>query len=222
MSSSTHSENFSEDILKELSYFESFFARMGLKRIDGAVYGILALSENPMRSEEIEKYLNLSQSAVSMAIKNLTSLGAVSSLSDQTEKRVKLHYAKLDALSVVASVFRKREQEYVGEFKQMASRLLEKTTEEQNPKRFKRLHSIIETCETAESVMSFVINITKNKNTEEAMAIAKKLPLALKMIESGLEPARQVTQSIKRSLTDKLMLGLEKIEKNLENSRYEK
>ncbi len=222
MTNSTHCEHFNEEILKELTYFESFFARMGLKRIDGAVYGLLALCENPMRSEEIEKYLNLSQSAVSMAIKNLNGLGAVCSISDQTEKRVKLHYAKLDALSVVASVFRKREQEYVGEFKQMATRLLEKTTEEKTPKRFKRLHSIIETCETAESVMSFVINITKNKNTEEAMAIARKLPVALKMIESGLGPARQVTQSIKRSLTDKLMVGLEKIEKNLENSRYEK
>ncbi|WP_034727179.1 hypothetical protein, partial [Bacteriovorax sp. BSW11_IV] len=62
----------------------------------------------------------------------------------------------------------------------------------------------------------------KNRTSEEAQALAKKLPLALKMIETGLEPARQVTQTLKRSLTDKLILGLEKIEKNLENSRYEK
>lgn len=222
MVDSVHIEDIDSQVLKELSHFENFFARMGLKRIDGAVYGLLALSERPLRSEEIEKTLGLSQSAVSMAIKNLTSLGAIHSISDQTEKRVKLHQAKVDALSVVASVFRKREQEYVSEFKSMAQRLMAKTSEDKTPKRHQRLLSIIETCETAESVMSFVINITKNRTSEEAQALAKKLPLALKMIETGLEPARQVTQTLKRSLTDKLILGLEKIEKNLENSRYEK
>lgn len=211
-----------EILNRELAHFQSFFSRMGFKRIDGAVYGLLVLSETPLRSDEIEHKLNLSQSAVSISLKNLSSIGAIESTIDPKEKRVKLHSAKEDALSVVASVFRKREQEYIYEFKAMAKRLKDNSELQDQKTVAKRLDSIIQTCETAEAVMNFVIKITRDKLPGESLALAKKIPEALRFIELGTDPAKKITTHMTKSLATKLMGGLDRIEKNLENYRYEK
>ena len=51
-----HIKNFDE-IINE---FEKFFARVGFKRIDGAVFCLLSLSDDYLKSEEIEEILNQS------------------------------------------------------------------------------------------------------------------------------------------------------------------
>ena len=60
------------ELLHELKYFEDFLKKIGFKRIEGSVYGYLALSENSLSSEDIQEGLGLSQSAVSNSLKTLT------------------------------------------------------------------------------------------------------------------------------------------------------
>jgi DNA-binding transcriptional regulator GbsR (MarR family) len=128
------------EILKELTHFEVFFSRMGFKRIDGSVFGLLALAKKPLTSEEIEQTLNLSQSAVSLSLKTLSHFGAIETSVDRDQPglKSKLHSAKEDSLNIVASVFRKREEEVVADFKRMAIRVLNKSLESSDKQRKKK------------------------------------------------------------------------------------
>jgi DNA-binding transcriptional regulator GbsR (MarR family) len=199
------------DILKELPHFETFFARIGFKRIDGSVFGLLVLSNKPLTSEEIESTLNLSQSAVSLSLKTLAHFGAIETRDQRDSSKAKVHTAKEDSLSIVASVFRKREEEYILDFKNMAQRVLDKSDGEQNLARKKRMQSIISTCEIAESVMNFVITIAQNKSREhyeqhsaQYDAIVKRLPKALDLIATTAGPLSDITLSLKENFTEKL------------------
>jgi DNA-binding transcriptional regulator GbsR (MarR family) len=184
------------DILKELPQFEVFFNRMGFKRIDGSVYGLLVLAERPLTSEEIEETLGLSQSAVSLSLKTLSQFGAITTR-DSRETKAKLHSAKEDSLSIVASVFRKREEEYISDLKKMAKRVYEKSLNVNHTKRKMRMLSIISTCEIAESVMNFVITIAENPHCEE---VIKKFPRTLDMLTQTSVPLIDLTQKLKSNL----------------------
>lgn len=204
------------ELLRELPVFENFLNQIGFKRIEGSVYGLLVLSPRPLTSEEIEKILKLSQPAVSNALKVLTHYGAIISQElkrEDKERRVKVHTVKEDSLSIVSSVFRKREQEVIFEFKQMALRLesISKLTASQSDPRTKRLKSIITTCEIAESVMSFVVELTQSKLPTEYPHILKQLPKTLQLLTSGVGPVTNITDQVKKSLTDKLKGGLERL-----------
>lgn len=183
------------DILKELPQFEVFFNRMGFKRIDGAVYGLLVLAERPLTSEEIEETLELSQSAVSLSLKTLVQFGAITTR-DSRETKAKLHSAKEDSLAIVASVFRKREEEYISDFKKMAKRVYEKSSATNHATRKLRMQSIISTCEIAEAVMSFVITLTENPHCDE---IVKRLPRTLDMLSQTTVPLVDLTQKLKNN-----------------------
>jgi len=195
------------DIISEVVHFEDFFSRMGFKRIDGSVFGLLVLSNRPLTSEEIEETLKLSQSAVSLSLKALAQIGAIETR-DQRESKAKLHFAKEDSLGIVASVFRKREEEYVSEFKKMATRVLYKSEGEDNIARKRRMISIISTCEIAESVMQFVITIAKEKGSEHFdlhyEQVVKKLPRTLELLAMSAGPLSDITHSLKDNLTQKL------------------
>lgn len=198
------------DILKELPHFENFFNRIGFKRIDGSVFGLLVLSHKPLTSEEIEEALKLSQSAVSLSLKTLAHFGAIETRDLRENSKAKVHTAKEDSLNIVASVFRKREEEYIVDFKHMAQRVLDKSTGEENLARKKRMQSIISTCEIAESVMNFVITIAQNKSREtnehyaaQYEAIVRRLPRALDMIATTAMPLADMTINLKESLTER-------------------
>lgn len=197
------------ELLKELPSFEIFFARIGFKRIDGSVYGLLILAKKPLTSEEIESTLNLSQSAVSLSLKTLTQFGAVETIVDResSDTKARLHSAKDDSLSVVASVFRKREEEMVADFKRMAQRVLERSESSDQAVRKKRMQSIITTCEIAESVMNFVITMAHNKSRSEYdahyEAMVKRLPKALDLLTQTAGPLTDFTMNIKDNLTEK-------------------
>lgn len=198
------------DILKELPHFENFFNRIGFKRIDGSVFGLLVLSQKPLTSEEIEEALKLSQSAVSLSLKTLTHFGAIETRDLRENSKAKVHTAKEDSLNIVASVFRKREEEYIVDFKHMAQRVLDKSAGEENLARKKRMQSIISTCEIAESVMNFVITIAQNKSREanehyaaQYEAIVRRLPRALDMIATTAMPLADMTINLKESLTER-------------------
>lgn len=197
------------ELLSELIHFEMFFNRIGFKRIDGSVYGLLVLAKKPLTSEEIEETLKLSQSAVSLSLKTLTHFGAVESRDDRDNKgtKAKLHTAREDSLSIVASVFRKREEEMVADFKQMAKRVLAHSQTPEDYMRRRRMQSIITTCEIAESVMNFVITVAHNKVRIEYEAqyeaLVKKLPKTLDFLASTAGPLTDMTMNIKDNLTER-------------------
>ena len=196
-------ELFDSSLLRELSAFENFFQQAGFKRIDGAIYGVLVLSARELASEDIEKILGLSQSATSMALKNLTHFNAIESTDDR-ERRCKLHRAKEDSLSVVASIFRKREQQNIEDFKAMANRILSnpkyKDSDPENV-RTKRLKSIIMSCEMAESIMKFVIGLSQFGEQKQYFNVIRKLPQALELITAKAEPLASFTTNLKNNIT---------------------
>ncbi|MDD4973537.1 MAG: ArsR family transcriptional regulator [Bacteriovorax sp.] len=196
------------EILKELPHFEMFFNRIGFKRIDGSVFGLLVLAQKPLTSEEIEEALKLSQSAVSLSLKTLAHFGAIETKDLRENSKARVHTAKEDSLNIVASLFRKREEEYIVDFKLMAQRVLDKSNGADNLARKKRMQSIISTCEIAESVMNFVITIAQNKSREnheqyaaQYEAIVKRLPKALDLIATTAGPLADMTISLKETLT---------------------
>lgn len=210
------------ELLSELSSFENFFSRIGFKRIDGSVFGLLVLAKKPLTSEEIEQTLNLSQSAVSLSLKTLSHFGAIETSGDrdQAGTKARLHHAKEDSLSIVASVFRKREEEVIADFKKMAQRVLEKSNSPEYANRKKRMQSILLTCEIAESVMNFVITMAQNKSKAEYLdhyeAMIKKLPRALDLLSSSVGPLSVPLSDLTASLTNNLKENLtEKFKNNL-------
>jgi DNA-binding transcriptional regulator GbsR (MarR family) len=206
------------ELLAEIIHFEDFFQRMGFKRIDGSVFGLLVLSKRPLTSEEIEEVLKLSQSAVSLSLKSLLQIGAIETRDARdlkNDSKAKVHTAKEDALGIVASVFRKREEEYVAEFKKMAQRVLLRSEGLENLTRKKRMLSIINTCEIAEAVMQFVITIAKEKGTEHFdhhyETVVKKLPKTLELLAMSAGPLSEITHNLKDNLTAKLKSNLKGI-----------
>ena len=136
------------ELMAEIRHFESFFNRLGFKRMDGAIYGLLVLSTTPLSSQQIQQTLSLSQGAVSNSLKPLSLYGAVETL-DGINSRCHLHQTTPDALNIVSSVFRKREQESVSSFKRVIQRIHANTpNDDQHAIRRERLTSIITTCPT--------------------------------------------------------------------------
>jgi DNA-binding transcriptional regulator GbsR (MarR family) len=217
------------DLLNELPAFESFLSRVGFKRIDGAVYGLLVLTDKALSSEEIEQFLKLSQSAISNSLKTLAHYNAVDFREDPENKRIKLHYAKEDSLEVIASLFRKREQLHIEEFKSMAKKLLIKSeainASEKN-KRNVRLKSIILSCEIAESVINFVISVTQLDIVENHPEILKKFPKALELMVKSAGPLAElagsfpnnITNTFTDKLTDKFKEQIQKINESRRTS----
>ncbi|MEA9358618.1 hypothetical protein SHI21_20440 [Bacteriovorax sp. PP10] len=205
------------ELLKELPSFEVFFDRIGFKRIDGSVFGLLVLAKKPLTSEEIEQTLNLSQSAVSLSLKTLAHFGAIETTGDRDTPgaKAKLHSAKEDSIAIVASVFRKREEEVITDFKRMALRVLERSEGSEHASRKKRMQSIVTTCEIAESVMNFVITLAHNKSRSEYEsqfeAMVKRLPKALDLLSSSTAPLADLTIAIKDNLTEKFKNNLKGI-----------
>lgn len=197
------SDFITEDLMEEIVVFENFLDRIGFKRIDGSVFGLLVLSSRPLSSEEIERTLGLSQSAVSLSLKNLAHFGAIETR-DARQKRLKLHSAKENSLSIVASVFRKREQESVLEFKEMAQRSLKKMAKDpENSSRITRLQSILATCQLAEEVIAFVMNLAKIENQEVYRQIINRVPKTLNMMMKTAIPLGNATEKVAEKLTDK-------------------
>jgi DNA-binding transcriptional regulator GbsR (MarR family) len=192
-----------ESLLKEIPHFESFLNNIGFKRIDGAIYGLLVLSEDPLTSEEIENHLSLSQSAISLSLKTLAHFGAVSTTYNR-ERRANTHSAKPDSLEIVSTVFKKREQEKIQEFRQMAHRALKKTNsssiEGDKSRVHLRLESIISTCEIAESVINFIMALSNLNMPHKVHMVTKRLPKVLDLLTNSVEPVESITQTIKSFL----------------------
>jgi len=111
----------------------------------------------------------------------------------------------------VATLFKKREQENIRQFKKFAEGLLSKNPEFAiSPKdpRYKKIKSIILTCDIAESVIKFVINLSNLQIPKDYPSIVKKLPLALDIISQSAQPLVSFTTQIKTSWADRVKNGL--------------
>lgn len=188
----------SDEDLKYIPIFENFLKKIGFKRVDGAIFGLLVLSERPLTSPEIEETLNLSQSATSTSLKTLSHYGAIETI-ESREKRAQIHSAKLDMLAVVSAIFSKRDQEDILGLKKMAQKILQENNV--GPKSEKRLESIVLTCEIAESVMNFVMGLSKKQIPESYPQIIKRLPKVLDLLSQSVD----ISSSIKDLVASKIL-----------------
>jgi DNA-binding transcriptional regulator GbsR (MarR family) len=188
----------SDEELKYIPIFENFLKKIGFKRVDGAIFGLLVLSERPLTSPEIEKALNLSQSATSTSLKTLSHYGAIETI-ESRESRLQIHSARLDMLSIVSAIFSKRDQEDILNLKKTAKKILE--DKNVGEKSQKRLESIILTCEIAESVMNFVMGLSHKQIPDSYPQIIKRLPKALDLLTQSVD----ITTSLKDLVASRLL-----------------
>jgi len=176
-------------LLAELPTFESFFKTFGFKRVHGRVWGLLVLARRPLSSKEISQTLSISQGATSTTLSELAEWGAITSRFD-SQRRCNLHEPVGNALSIVATVFRRREQVVFQQFRQTAERSLAFIRERHGEKdpRVLTLRSILTTCDIGEAVMQLVFSAVQNAMTDPESLLSRAVNAAFK-VGVGL-PAR--------------------------------
>ena len=186
---------------QRIAEFEKFSKLIGFKRADGAIYGLLVLSPEPLNSDQIAKTLDTSQSSVSQGLKRLSHWGAVES-TYHSEQHCHFHHVPTDSLGIVATVFQKREKGDLANFKEHMQRALKDLQAAKEPERSdrtQRIKSIISTCEIAELVMNFVIRLNKLGFEKHYPWMIKSLSQAFDWIVQGGE----VTGKIKNRIFSK-------------------
>jgi DNA-binding MarR family transcriptional regulator len=169
-------------LLAELPTFELFFKTFGFKRVHGRVWGLLVLAREPLASKEIAKELGLSQAATSTTLNELAEWGAIRSTFDSA-RRCHLHSPVGNALSIVATVFRRREQVVFQQFKLTAERSLafvRKRYGERDP-RVITLRSIIATCGIGEALMQLVFSAVQNAMSDSESVLSRAITAAFKV-----------------------------------------
>lgn len=171
-----------EPLRAELPSFEQFFKTFGFKRVQGRVWGLLVLAGRPLSNREIATELSLAHGTTSTTVNALAEWGAITS-EFSSERRCHLHSPVGNALSIVATVFRRREQVAFQQFKQTAERTLRYIAErhgERDP-RCLTLRSIVTTCELAEALMSLVFNAVTSALGDPENILSKALNKALQV-----------------------------------------
>ena len=175
-------EPIDEPLLAELPSFEAFFKAFGFKRVHGRVWGLLVLSGRPLTSRDICGQLGMSQGAASTTLNELQEWGAVSSTFD-SGRRSNVHSPVGNALSIVATVFRRREQVVFQQFRKTAVRSLEYITKnhgERDP-RVVTLRSILATCDIAEAIMQLVFGAVQGAMSDPESVLSKAITAAFKV-----------------------------------------
>lgn len=171
-----------EALRAELPAFEFFFKTFGFRRMQGRVWGLLVLTDRPLSSKEISTELEISQGATSTALNELTEWGAITSCFDPA-RRCHLHSPVGNAMSIVATVFRRREQVAFQQFKQTSGRALEYIRDRYGDRdpRVLTLRSIITTCELGEALMQLVFSAVTSALGDSESLLSKALQAALKV-----------------------------------------
>ncbi len=170
------------ELLAELPTFELFFKTFGFKRVHGRVWGLLVLAREALASKEISQILSLSQAATSGALSELAEWGAIRSTFDSA-RRCHVHSPVGNALSIVATVFRRREQVVFQLFKLTAERSLafvRKRYGERDP-RVLTLRSIIATCSIAEALMQLVLSAVGSAMSDSESVLSRAINAAFKV-----------------------------------------
>ncbi|MFG1486896.1 GbsR/MarR family transcriptional regulator [Halobacteriovorax sp. RZ-2] len=200
-------------LLEYLPHYEAFFSKVGFKRIEGAVFGVLVYSSRPLASDEIEKILGLSQPAVSSALKTLATYKMVISHDHPEIKRMKIHEANDDAINIVSNIVKKRELEIIEEFENITAESLKLVHDE---KRKKRLTNILTTTRFARSLSEFIISISKELDNPY-MAI-EKFPMVTKVLKNSLTDINQIKSGITSGLKNSFLNIVSKIENEKHNN----
>ena len=206
----------SKELQEELVGFEEFLGQIGFKRIHGSVYGLLVMAPVALSSAQIEEELELSQSAVSQALKKLTDYKAVTSVHDRTQNCL-VHSAAENTLDIVATVYRKREADFVRNYKLMAQRLkhkILKNGQSENSLQIKRIQSIITTCELGEVIISFVATLSDMQLADKIKKITDRLPQVFKILTTSVGN----TAHLQELLGSKIKDGILKRVKGLGNA----
>lgn len=164
----------------ELPTFEQFFKTFGFKRIQGRIWGLLVLSERPLSSREISGTLEISQGATSTTLSELLEWGAITSHFD-SQRRCHLHAPVGNALSIAATILRRREQVAFQQFRQTADRALsyiQKRYGERDP-RVLTLRSIISACEIADALMKLLVSAVANALGDSQSILSRAIQAAL-------------------------------------------
>ncbi len=170
------------ELQAQLPNFELFFRTFGFKRVHGRIFGLLVLSGQPLSSREIAETLELSTGATSTTLHDLAEWGAIDSDFD-SGRRCHLHRPVGNTLSIVATVFRRREQVVFRKFRHAAQSMLEYIVERYGAKdpRVLTLRSIISSCEIAEAVMQLVFSSVERALGDSESMLAKAVNAALKV-----------------------------------------
>lgn len=180
-----------EPLAAQLPTFELFFKAFGFKRVHGRVWGLLVLAGQPLSSREIGQELSISQGATSTAVNELREWGALTSEFD-SNRRCHLHAPEGNTLSIIATVFRRREQVVFGRFKQSTTTTLNYVRERYGEKdpRVLTLRSIITSCEIAEAVMQLLFSTVERALGDGESLLSRAVNTALRV---GMQvPARLV------------------------------
>ncbi|MBK7643696.1 MAG: hypothetical protein IPJ19_11730 [Planctomycetes bacterium] len=171
-----------EPLLAELPTFELFFKTFGFKRVHGRVWGLLVLAGQPLTMREICNALGLSQGATSETINELSQWGAIATSFDP-QRRAHVHAPEGNTLSIVATVFRRREQVVLGRFKQAARSTLEYVQKRYGAKdpRVLMLRSIISSCEIADAVMQLVFTSVERALGDRESLLSRAVGATLRL-----------------------------------------
>ncbi len=171
-----------DPLLDELPTFELFFKTFGFKRVHGRIWGLLVLSRRPLSSKEISSTLALSVAATSTTLHELAEWGAIQSTFDSS-RRCHVHSPVGNALSIVATVFRRREQVVFQQFRRTTDRALAFIRErhgERDP-RVLTLRSILSTLNIAEAMMQLVLSAVQNAMKDSESVLSRAVQAAFKV-----------------------------------------
>lgn len=177
-----------ETLAAELPTFELFFKTFGFKRVHGRVWGLLVLAGQPLSSREISHALSLSQGATSMALNELAEWGAVRSDFD-AQRRCHRHAPVGNTLSIVATVFRRREQVAIGRLRVSAQATLGYVREKfgERDARVLTLRSLLTSLDLADAVMQLVFSSVERALGDSESILSRAVGAALKV---GLKAPR--------------------------------
>lgn len=169
-------------LMAELPTFELFFKTFGFKRVHGRVWGLLVLAGQPLSMREICNSLELSQGAASETLNELAEWGAIATHFDP-QRRAHVHAPEGNTLSIVATVFRRREQVVLGRFKQAAQSTLGYVQKRYGAKdpRVLTLRSIISSCEIADAVMQLVFSSVERALGDRESLLSRAVGATLRM-----------------------------------------
>lgn len=174
----------------ELPTFELFFKTFGFKRVHGRIWGLLVLAGQPLSSREISQSLSLSQGATSTALNELTEWGAIRSRFDTT-RRCHLHAPVGNTLSIVATVFRRREQVAIGKLRMSTETTLSYVKKRYGDKdpRVVTLRSILTSVDIADAVMQLVFSSVERALGDSQSILSRAVNAALKVGKRGVPRA---------------------------------
>ena len=170
------------ELLAELPTFELFFKTFGFKRVHGRVWGLLVLAREALASKDICQVLSISQAATSEAVSELAEWGAIRSTFDSA-RRCHVHSPVGNAHSIVATLFRRREQVVFQQFKLTAERALafvRRKYGERDP-RVLTLRSISATCAIGEAMMQLVFGAVQHAMSDSESVLSRAVHAALKV-----------------------------------------